>query len=154
MDKLELKRQIIHQAIENLEELKKDLLDEINLKNHNSDGNEYGVSSGDYGEISNSDTSKETAAIIEKEAEKISDTIQVFKEYRFEQEKSEVGLLSLVQTNKGNFLICKPAKEVKVNNEKYFLLGTDAPIYQMLQGKVSGDKFVFNNIRWEIKAVS
>jgi hypothetical protein len=154
MSKLELKQEIINQAIKNLEELKADLEAEVNLKNNNTDSNEHGVSSGDYGEISNTDTSRETASIIDSEVQKIADTIQIFKDYKFEKEHSEIGLLALAETNRGNFLICKPVKDILIDGTRYHLLGLDAPIYSHLKGLKSGDKFNFNNLKWEIKTVS
>ncbi len=154
MKGLELKREITKIAIEQLEELHSELLDEANLKMHTGgDSEDDSIVHGSFGETGSEDMSKETAQLRMKEASQLAETIRTFKNYKFEKEHSDVGYLSLIQSNRGYFFVSKAVQSVRVDNIKYNLIGMEAPIYKALEGCKRGDKIQFNSMDFVIENV-
>lgn len=154
MEVLEVKRKVVAAALEQLEELYQDLKESADMKlNAAGTDEDDTVSAGSFGsgDSGNEDMSKESGTAIMKEAEAIKEVIQVFKNYRFEKIHQEIGLLSMVITDKGNFFITRAVKSVSVDGQKYFLMATDAPIYTEMEGKKKGESFTFNNNTFKIK---
>jgi hypothetical protein len=154
MNGLELKKAITSKAIENLEELHAELLEEADMKLHTGGAEEdESIVHGSFGESGSEDMSKETAQLRLTEADQIAESIRIFKNYRFEQAHEEVEPLALIQSNRGNFFVCKATKAVTIENVKYNLIGTDAPIYNALKGRKRGEKVRFNNMEFVVENV-
>lgn len=153
MNKLELKKAIAEAATNQLEELLFELKETAQMKLQASGEDDDSIVSGSFGsgDSGNEDMSKEAAAIILAEAENVKVNIQAFKNFRFEKEHNSVSLLSLLETDKGNFFISRAVKPVTLNGTRYFLLATSAPIYEAMQGKKKGESYTFNNITYTIK---
>src|SRR5690606_34560935 len=66
-------------------------------------------------------------------------------------EKIELG--SLVNTDKGLFFISTALGVVKTDKTTFFAISTDAPIYEVLKGKMAGDSVAFNGNSYKILEV-
>lgn len=55
-----------------------------------------------------------------------------------------VGFGSAVKTSLGNYFISIPAGQLTVNEEKFYAVGANAPIAQILFQKTAGDRVTFN----------
>lgn len=60
---------------------------------------------------------------------------------------------SLVETNKGLFLISIPLGKIEADGKEIFCLGNQAPLAKELLGKKTGDKITFMNHQQEIISV-
>ena len=66
------------------------------------------------------------------------------------QVRDKVELGSLVVTDKGSFFISTALGVLKVGEDKFFAISTDAPIYEVLKGKKAGDLASFNGNSYRI----
>ena len=155
MDKLELKRKVIEKALEQVKSTLKGIEETAKMKMSAGASSGSSVTQGSFGsgDTGIEDMSKEVAAMNMKEAEHLKKVIDTFENYKFEQEHEKAGPLAMVVTNKGNFFITYAVNNVKINGETYFMLATNAPIYNEMKGKKKGDKFSFNGNTFEIKDV-
>ena len=157
MKATEIKAQLIEKAIQHLEGLVLELKDEVKNKLRGEGSTDEGGFSGtlgDYSAQSNENFLKEQALVRRMEAEKHERTIQYFKRLNPSIETNNVSMMSLIETDKGTFFICHAIRPVQLNGSTYRLLGTDAPIYQVMAGKKAGDVFEFRGIEYTIHSVS
>ncbi len=63
---------------------------------------------------------------------------------------SNVGLGSLVLTNKGDFFVSVGIGQLEVANKKYFVISPQSPIGEMLMRKKVGESFIFREIKYEL----
>ncbi len=156
MNAIEIKSQLIEQAIHHLEGLVLELKDEVKNKlrgEGSTDEGGFSGTMGDYSAQSNENFLKEQALVRRVEAEKHESTIQFFKRLNPEIETKTVSLMSLIKTNRGTFFISHANRPVQLNGTSYMLLGVDAPIYQVMAGKQPGDSFEFRGINYEIESI-
>lgn len=66
---------------------------------------------------------------------------------------SQVGLGSVVYTNKANYFIAISAGELTVNNTKFYAISTQTPIGKLLMGKAVGDVIKFRSDFFTITSV-
>ena len=60
---------------------------------------------------------------------------------------------SIVKTDVGNYFISIPAGEIKSGKEKFYAVGIQAPVAQILLGKKEGDVATFNNRDFRIEKI-
>ncbi len=74
---------------------------------------------------------------------------------RIEEHKSNgnVVLGSIVLTDTANYFISIPAGEIESAGEKFYAIGIQSPIAQLLLGKKKGEKIVFNSREFIIEEV-
>src|SRR5690606_36071045 len=78
-------------------------------------------------------------------------TKEQLKRIDVSQEHTVVGNGSLVETEKNFFYITVALGKLDIDdNKNYYSISTDAPIYEYLKGKKSGDSFTFNNLTYNI----
>lgn len=78
-------------------------------------------------------------------------TKEQLKRIDVSQEHTVVGSGSLVETEKNFFFIAVALGKLNIDDDKnYYSISTDAPIYEHLKGKKSGDSFTFNNLTYNI----
>lgn len=89
--------------------------------------------------------------MINMEFEKLSGQLQEFRKLEATLTLAErkapsncVELGSVVKTTGANYFIAIPAGEILAGEEKFFAIGSNAPIAQALLGKKIGDDFSFN----------
>lgn len=89
--------------------------------------------------------------MINIEYEKLSGQLQEFRkleatltmaERKTPSDCAELG--SIVRTTGANYFIAIPSGELWAGDEKFYAIGTNAPIAQALIGKKEGDEMVFN----------
>ena len=95
--------------------------------------------------------------MINLEWNKLAVQLQQFKQLaatlKLAKESSAVKsakLGSLVITSNANYLLAIPVGEIELNNKKYFAIGTNAPIAQVMLLKGIGDNFQFNGRKFTI----
>ena len=61
---------------------------------------------------------------------------------------------SVIETEKGYYFVSIPLGEIEMESgSKVFVISTEAPIYEHLEGKKEGDNFVFNDQKVEIHKI-
>lgn len=90
--------------------------------------------------------------MINMEYEKLSNQLQEFRKLEATITMAErnapngiIELGSVVRTNGANYFIAIPAGEIISGDEKFYAIGTNAPIAIALIGKKEGDEMNFNN---------
>lgn len=78
-------------------------------------------------------------------------TKEQLKRIDVSQEHTVVGNGSLVETEKNFFFIAVALGKLDLeDNNNYYSISTDAPIYERLKGKKAGDSFSFNTMTYKI----
>lgn len=156
MKNLELKNKLNELAIEHLEDLISELRDEVKTKlkgDGNTDEGGFAGNSGDYSAQSSNNFLSEQASLRRAEAEEYQKVVNKLKGYSFKTEHTAVDFLSLIKTNRGTYFISQAIKPLMFENERYYYLATDAPIYEVLKGKKKGDSFEFRGIDYTIEDI-
>ncbi|MEO2060312.1 MAG: transcription elongation factor [Mesonia sp.] len=115
-------------------------------------GNETKSSAGDKYE-----TSRE---MMNTEINKLQNQLQSFKKLKevlavIENRKASttVQLGSIVKTDAANYFISIPVGEIKVEEEKFYVIGLNSPIGKLLLGKEEGEQFIFQQKEFSIKKI-
>lgn len=103
----------------------------------------------------------ETArAMMQLEQEKISKQIADLAEQKNEFDKidftkssTQIAQGSLVETNKGFFLIASSIGKITVDDKTVFVISNKSPLALTLIGKQQKDVLSFNGVKYEIKSV-
>ena len=66
---------------------------------------------------------------------------------------SGIGFGSLVITDKMNFFVAASMGDFDLDGNKYFIISTQTPIYEAMEGKVPSDSFSFRGRNYKIKEV-
>lgn len=90
-------------------------------------------------------------AMLHLEFEKISGQVELFNNLKKTANLTEhqpitesIGFGSAVKTSGANYFISIPAGEISAGDEKYYSVGINSPVAQLLKGKKAGDTFVLN----------
>lgn len=157
MKPTEIKAMLIEKAVHNLEGTILELLADVKtmLRGEGStDEGGFAGTKGDYSAISQENSLREQAQINRSEALKHEALIKGLKTIDTKITHDFVCQGSLISTNHGHYFISQAVRPIKLNGESYFLLATDAPIYEVMAGKKIGDKFEFRGINYEIQSIS
>lgn len=99
-------------------------------------------------------------AMLHLEFEKISGQVELFSNLRktanlleLQPETDLIGFGSIVKTAGANYFISIPAGEISAEGEKFFAVGINSPVAQLLLGKKAGDSFVLNGRNFKILEV-
>jgi transcription elongation GreA/GreB family factor len=100
----------------------------------------------------------ETArAMMQLEQEKLSKQITDLAEQKKEFDKidftkvsAQIGQGSLVETNKGFFLIASSIGKITVDDKIVFVISNKSPLAQQLIGLTTNDGFTFNSVGYQI----
>lgn len=68
-------------------------------------------------------------------------------------ERSQVALGAIVVTNHGTFFISASVEKFTAAGHTYVGISTSSPIFQVMQGKQSGDQFTFKGMTYKIKDI-
>ena len=105
-------------------------------------GNETKSSAGDKYE-----TSRE---MINAEISQLDRQLKEFKKLKgilslpqLQKASTAIQLGSIVITNTANYFLAIPVGEVNINKEKFYAIGVNSPMAQLLNGKQKGDVFTF-----------
>ena len=91
--------------------------------------------------------------IYAEQLQKAVDEIQILKKVSFDGLEEQVEFGAVVITNRQNMFIALGLGKVEVDNQTYFVISKDVPVYKAMEGMKAGDKFTFNNMDFEIKDV-
>lgn len=90
-------------------------------------------------------------AMLHLEFEKISGQVEQFTSLRktvslIDQFSSleDIGFGTVVKTTGANYFISVPAGEITAGGEKFYAVGINAPVAQVLSGKKEGESFTIN----------
>jgi hypothetical protein len=89
-----------------------------------------------------------------KTLDKLKEQIEYLKGFSFQKAIERVGAGSLIKTNQGNFVVAAPEPVFEVKDKKFTGITTQSPLYQALEGKISGSKINFNEQELVIEAVA
>ncbi|MDT0648205.1 transcription elongation factor [Zunongwangia sp. F260] len=127
--------QYVQERINRISSAMKDLESDLENESKSSAGDKY-------------ETGRE---MINIEWNKLSNQLQQFKMLRETLDKAKnrkstgrIQLGSLIMTNMASYIIAIPAGQIDIEGEKYFAIGANSPIAQILQDKVAGEDFSFN----------
>ena len=127
--------QYVQDRIQRVSSAMKDLENDLENESKSSAGDKY-------------ETGRE---MINIEWNKLSNQLQQFKMLQEALEKArkrksseQIQLGSLIKTNMANYIVAIPAGQIDVDGEKYFAIGANSPIAQILHGKKAGEDFSFN----------
>ncbi|MDT0648662.1 transcription elongation factor [Autumnicola edwardsiae] len=134
----------VQERINSISSAMKDLESDLENESKSSAGDKY-------------ETGRE---MINIEWNKLSNQLQQFKMLRETLEKAkkrqssgQIQLGSLIRTNMANYIVAIPAGQIDINDEKYFAIGANSPIAQILQDKKAGEDFSFNGKTNQIVSV-
>lgn len=150
MNKLELKEQIIHKALETYRkrmQSKRNKQLEL-LEDTNEFENE------DF-EMSDEANREETLERVEERAkimDKMDDKLQHLAS-AVPSVASQVGVGTVVITNMENFFVGASIPNFEVKGRHYVGISPDAPIYGELRGKEVGDEIQFRDRAYQIKEI-
>src|SRR6056297_652769 len=91
--------------------------------------------------------------IYAEQLKKAVDGIEILKKVSFDEPREKVEFGSIVITNKQNMFIALGLGKIEVDNELYFVISKDVPIYKSMENMQKGDNFSFNNIGYTIEDV-
>ena len=91
--------------------------------------------------------------IYAEQLQKAVDEIQILKKVSFDRLEDEVEFGAVVLTNRHNMFIALGLGKVQVDDQTYFVISKDVPIYKAMEGMKPGDRFTFNNMEFEINDV-
>jgi len=149
MKMLELKRKII--------DLCNDMLQERadNAKNAMNDmqqsANEYGIPRDKYDSFKAQALHKKD--MFAAQYQRALDDLALLEKINTEKISEVIEFGSVVITNKQKMVIATSLGKIQLENEIYYAISPQVPIYKEIQGLKKGDKFIFNGIELEIHDV-
>lgn len=156
MKAMEIKQQLVDLAVVHLQGLADELRDEVKSKLRGEGSTDEGGFTGTFGDYSAQGTEnllKEQAMIRRVEAEKHDRQVQQFKNLKLNPPNESISLGNLVETDRGLFFVSYAHRPIDLNGHKYMLLGTEAPIYEVMAGKKVGETFEFRGIKYSITSI-
>ncbi len=147
--KLEIKKRVYDRCYKILEdnaETARRIMNDIQ-KDANESEQEHDVFDGSRSELL---TKRDIYA---EQLKKAVDEIEILKKVSFDEPREKVEFGSIVITNKQNMFIALGLGKIEVDNELYFVISKDVPIYKSMENMQKGDNFSFNNIEYTIEDV-
>jgi len=147
--KLEIKKRVYDRCYKILEdnaETARRIMNDIQ-KDANESEQEHDVFDGSRSELL---TKRDIYA---EQLKKAVDEIEILKKVSFDEPREKVEFGSIVITNKQNMFIALGLGKIEVDNELYFVISKDVPIYKSMKNMQKGDNFSFNNIEYTIEDV-
>ncbi|MCB2196018.1 MAG: hypothetical protein KQH79_09155 [Bacteroidetes bacterium] len=86
-----------------------------------------------------------------KQLEKHLDEIKLLKKVNPEKISDKVEFGSVVVTDKQNMFVSIALGKLLVENESYYIISTQVPVFKAMQDKKKGDTFTINNNQFTIK---
>jgi hypothetical protein len=82
--------------------------------------------------------------------QKTMDEIDLIKKIDPEKKSEKVEFGSILITNKQKLFVSISLGKIVLENEEYYAISTQVPIYNAIKGKKAGEKFEFNGNKFEI----
>ncbi|WP_111539803.1 transcription elongation factor [Mesonia algae] len=105
-------------------------------------GNETKSSAGDKYETSREMINAEISQL-ERQLKEFKKLKGILSLPQLQKASTAIQLGSIVITNTANYFVAIPVGEVNINKEKFYAIGINSPMAQLLNGKQKGDVFTF-----------
>lgn len=105
-------------------------------------GNETKSSAGDKYETSREMINAEISQL-ERQLKEFKKLKGILSLPQLQKASTAIQLGSIVITNAANYFVAIPVGEVNINKEKFYAIGINSPMAQLLNGKQKGDVFTF-----------
>lgn len=105
-------------------------------------GNETKSSAGDKYETSREMINAEISQL-ERQLKEFKKLKGILSLPQLQKASTAIQLGSIVITNAANYFVAIPVGEVNINKEKFYAIGVNSPMAQLLNGKQKGDVFTF-----------
>jgi hypothetical protein len=146
MEMLELKRNIILLCKDMLQERADNAKNAMNEMQQSA--NEYGIPRDKYDSFKAQALHKKD--MFAAQYQRALDDLLLLEKISTEKISELVEFGSIVITNKQRMIIAISLGKVQLDNETYFAISPQVPIFKEIQGLKKGDKFTFNGIVQEI----
>jgi hypothetical protein len=145
--KLEFKKKLYDRCLEILEERAETARKQMNevQEDANEAEQEHDVFDGSRSEL------LRKRDIYAEQLQKAVDEIQILKKVSFDDITEQVEFGAVVITNKQKMFIALGLGKVAFDNDVYYVISKDVPIYKAMEGLKKGDEFEFNNMKFTIK---
>jgi len=145
--KLEFKKKLYDRCLEILEERAETARKQMNevQEDANEAEQEHDVFDGSRSEL------LRKRDIYAEQLQKAVDEIQILKKVSFDDITEQVEFGAVVITNKQKMFIALGLGKVTLNDDIYYVISKDVPIYKAMEGLKKGDEFEFNNMKFTIK---
>ena len=110
--------------------------------------NEYGLPKDRYDSFRTQVLRKRD--LFAEQYQKTMDEIDLIKKIDPEKKSEKVEFGSIVITNKQKLFVSISLGKIVLENEEYYAISTQVPIYNAIKSKKAGEKFEFNGNRFEI----
>lgn len=87
---------------------------------------------------------------ISKQISEASDLLSDLSKIQFDKEVSFIGLGSLIETDKGFFLIATTIGKLIVAKKLVFVISPSSPISRVFNSKTNSNTVIFNNVHYKI----
>lgn len=152
MNKLEFKKEVLHQAKQKHQTVVDDLQNEINAMRESESDSYDGQT--DLEELSQDVSANSTRETIARELSFAQDELQLLNRLVIQEPlHDEVTLGSVVDTDKRMFYVSASIENFTADGKEIFGISTKAPIYEAMKGLKKGAKFEMRNQHYKIKDV-
>ena len=146
MEKLELKKKLLNHCLQMLQDRvdnAKKAMDELQ-----ESANEYGIPRDRYDSFRAQALRKRD--LFAEQYQRALDEIQLIEKIDIENITDKVQFGSIVITNKQKMIISVSLGKLVFENDTYFAISPQVPIFNVLNGLGKEDKFEFNGNKFEI----
>ncbi|WP_017731518.1 hypothetical protein [Nafulsella turpanensis] len=88
-----------------------------------------------------------------KRLHEVSGTISILEKVKGVKGGEAIGFGSLIITNHQNFFVAASIGEFKLEDENFFIISAQTPIYKAMEGKRAGEQFEFRGRQYKIMDV-
>ena len=124
----------VNERILRLEASVRDLEHDLSNETKSSAGDKYETSR----EMINTEISQ-----LERQLKEFKKLKGILSLPQLQKTSATIQLGSIVVTNTANYFVAIPVGEVNINKEKFYAIGINSPMAQLLNGKQKGDVFTF-----------
>lgn len=145
--KLEFKKKLYDRCLQILEESAETARKQMNevQEDANEAEQEHDVFDGSRSEL------LRKRDIYAEQLQKAVDEIQILKKVSFDDITEQVEFGAVIITNKQKMFIALGLGKVTLDDDVYYVISKDVPIYKAMEGLKKGDEFEFNNMKFTIK---
>lgn len=145
-EKLEIKKQLIHRCKEILEQNASNA--KIAMDEHQQMANEYGPPKDRYDSFRMQMLRKRDMFAVQYQ--KFVDEILLLEKIDLTKTYKKAEFGSVIITNKQKMFVFSGLGKIKFENQDFFIISTQVPIFNAIKGYKIGDKYTYNNINAEI----
>lgn len=143
------KEALIQSCIEQQQLLQESILSQIHLVEEAAKN--YGPNKDRYDGFRNQQVRQ--ANVLDKQLQSILSHIELLQAIQLSRVHDIVSFGALLETDRALFLICTGLGVVAFRHDKVVVLSMTAPIFSVMDGKRSGERFTFNGVTHHIEAI-